>query len=81
VPGDPDRAALQAKDVVAVLEELTRLYPAPAVIRSDNGQEFIAKHSGAGARTAVRAGPTSRQDQLGRTAFSSHSTVASAMSS
>jgi len=32
----------KAKDVVAVLEELTSLYPAPAYIRSDNGPEFIA---------------------------------------
>jgi hypothetical protein len=29
--------------VVAVLEELTSLYPAPAFIRSDNGPEFIAQ--------------------------------------
>jgi transposase InsO family protein len=28
--------------VVAVLEELTSLYPAPALIRGDNGPEFIA---------------------------------------
>jgi transposase InsO family protein len=33
----------KAKDVVAVLEELTTLYPAPMVIRSDNGPEFIAQ--------------------------------------
>ena len=32
----------KAKDVVAVLEELASLYPAPAFIRSDNGPEFIA---------------------------------------
>jgi len=32
----------KAKDVVAVLEELTCLYPAPALIRNDNGPEFIA---------------------------------------
>ena len=32
----------KAKDVVAVLEELTSLYPAPAFVRSDNGPEFIA---------------------------------------
>jgi len=32
----------QAKDVVAVLEELTSVYPAPTFIRSDNGPEFIA---------------------------------------
>jgi putative transposase len=28
--------------VVAVLEDLSRLYPSPAFIRSDNGPEFIA---------------------------------------
>jgi hypothetical protein len=33
----------KAKAVVAVLEKLTILYPAPAFIRSDNGPEFIAK--------------------------------------
>jgi transposase InsO family protein len=33
----------KAKDVVAVLEELTSLYPAPAFIRCDNGPEFIAQ--------------------------------------
>jgi len=33
----------KAKDVVAVLEKLTSLYPAPAFIRSDNGPEFIAQ--------------------------------------
>ena len=32
----------KAKDVVAVLENLTSLYPAPAFIRSDNRPEFIA---------------------------------------
>ena len=33
----------KAKDVVAVREELTSLYPAPTFIRSDNGPEFIAR--------------------------------------
>jgi transposase InsO family protein len=33
----------KAKDVVAVLEELTSLYPAPAFIRSDNGPEYISQ--------------------------------------
>jgi putative transposase len=33
----------KAKDVVAVLEELTSLYSAPLFIRSDNGPEFIAQ--------------------------------------
>jgi putative transposase len=32
----------KAKDVVAMLEELTGLNPAPAFIRSDNSPEFIA---------------------------------------
>jgi transposase InsO family protein len=32
----------KSKGLVAVLEELTSLYPAPAFIRSDNGPEFIA---------------------------------------
>jgi putative transposase len=33
----------KAKEVVAVLVELTSLYPSPAFIRSDNGPEFIAQ--------------------------------------
>ena len=33
----------KAKDVVAVLEELASVYPAPASIRSDNVPEFIAQ--------------------------------------
>jgi len=32
----------KAKDVVAVLEDLTTLYPAPTFIRSDNGPELMA---------------------------------------
>jgi putative transposase len=36
------RRRCKARDVVAVLEELTSLYPAPAFIRSDNGPEFLA---------------------------------------
>jgi hypothetical protein len=32
----------KANDVVAVLEELTSLYPAPAFVCSDNGPDFIA---------------------------------------
>lgn len=33
----------KTKDVVAVLEDLTSLYPAPAFNRSDNGPEFMAQ--------------------------------------
>ena len=43
VAARPKPAKGKAKDVVAVLEELTSLYPAPAFIRSDNGPEFAAK--------------------------------------
>jgi len=32
----------KSNDVVAVLEQLTSLYPAPAFIRTDNWPEFIA---------------------------------------
>ena len=32
----------RAKDVGAVLEELTSLYPGPSVMRRDNWSEFIA---------------------------------------
>ena len=37
------RRRCKAKDVVAVLEELTSLYPAPAFIRSDNGPKYISQ--------------------------------------
>jgi len=33
----------KAKDAMAVLEELTSVYPAPTFIRSDNGPELIAQ--------------------------------------
>jgi hypothetical protein len=33
----------KAKHVVAVLEELTSVFPAPTFIRSDNGPEFVAQ--------------------------------------
>ena len=44
----------KAKDVVAVLEELTSVYPAPAFIRSDNGPEFNCFAEAQG----LRLGPT-----------------------
>ena len=48
----------KAKDVVAVLEELTSLYPAPAYIRSDNGPGFncyaVALRLRAGSTELVR---------------------------
>ncbi len=44
----------KAKDVVAVLEELTRLYPAPAYIRSDNGPELNCFAEAQGLRHALR---------------------------
>ncbi len=33
----------KAKDVVEVQEELTSVYPAPTLVRSDNGPEFITQ--------------------------------------
>lgn len=33
----------EGQGVLAVLEELTELYPAPTFIRSDNGPEFTAR--------------------------------------
>jgi hypothetical protein len=87
----------QAKDVVAVLEDLTSLYPAPSFIRSDNGPEFncfssrrlrlrrslaaTPKPCEAGARAAGRPRLTSSQDRLGRTVLPSRSTAGSGMSS
>jgi putative transposase len=44
----------KAKDVVAVLEELTSVYPAPSFIRSDNGPEFNCFAEAQG----LRPGPT-----------------------
>jgi len=41
------------KDVVAVLEELTSLYPAPTFIRSDNGPEFTASQKPCGYAQAL----------------------------
>ena len=59
----------KAKDVVAVLEDLTSLYPAPALIRSDNGPEFIAQ----ALRDWYEASPTTSTDQsLGSVAWLSH---------
>jgi putative transposase len=40
-------------DVVAVLEELTGLYPAPEYIRSDNGSEFITHALGRWAESSA----------------------------
>ena len=67
-----------AKEVVAVLEGLTSLYPAPTYIRSDKGPEFIAH--------ALRnwfesSGPTSNQDHRVRTVLLSCSTAGSGMNS
>ena len=42
MPGDQGGNTLHAKDVVAVPEEPTSLYPASTFICNDNGPEFIA---------------------------------------
>ena len=72
----------KAKDVVAVLGELTSLYPA----RSSSGRTMVRssspRHYGTGARPAPPpARPTSRRALPGRTDSLSRSTVGSAMSS
>ena len=79
----------KAKDVVAVLEELTSVYPAPTFIRSDNGPEFNCFAEAQGLRprseevvpAAAPALPTSNQDHRGRTALQSRSTAGSGMNS
>ncbi len=43
-----------AKYVVAMLEELTSVYPVPAFIRSDNGPEFTASQKPKGYAEALR---------------------------
>jgi transposase InsO family protein len=62
----------KTKDVVAVLEELTSLYPAPTYIRSDNGPEFIAHALRRWSEKLRPRRPTSNQDRRGRTALPSH---------
>jgi hypothetical protein len=68
----------KAKDVVAVLEELTSLYPAPVFIR---GLSSLPRPYGTGARQAPQPGrPTSRRDPPGRTDSRNRSMAASGMS-
>ena len=57
----------KAKDVVAVLEELTSLYSAPAYIRSDNGPEFIAHTLKRWAESSASTRAYIEPDQRGRT--------------
>lgn len=71
----------KAKDVVAVLEELTSLYPAPTYARSDNGPEFIAHTLRRWSEKSETKRPTSSQDRRGRTALPSHSIAGSGMNS
>ena len=56
----------KAKEVVAVLEELTSVYPAPMFIRSDNGPEFIAQ----ALRDWCEASDTTHQHRLHRAGIS-----------
>ena len=71
----------KAKDVVAVLEDLTNLYPAPAFIRSDNGPSSLPVPYGAGVKAAAPQPLTSSPAPRGRTALLSHSTAGSQTSS
>jgi len=72
----------KAKDVVAVLEELTSLYPAPTFIRSDNGPEFLSQ----ALRDWCETSTTTSTAYIApgspwETALPSHSTAGSEMSS
>jgi len=70
----------KAKDVVAVLEELTSLYPAPALIAGTTVRSSSLRPYGTGARpTAKPARPTSHRAPPGRTDSLSRSTAASGM--
>jgi len=72
----------KAKDVVALLEELTSLYPAPAFLRSDNGPEFISQALQNWCEDSTTTSrPKSRQDRPRRTVSRNRSTAAYAMSS
>jgi hypothetical protein len=68
----------KARDVVAMLEELTRLYPAPRLSSAATTvRSSLPMRSDAGARAPARERPTSSQDHRGRTALPSRSTAAS----
>ncbi|MGB7565579.1 MAG: DDE-type integrase/transposase/recombinase [Prochlorococcaceae cyanobacterium] len=71
----------KAKDVVAVLEELTSLYPAPTFIRSDNGPEFIAHALMRWRKSSGTIKPASSSDSRGRRIVPNRSTAGSGMSS
>lgn len=72
----------KAKDVVAVLEAPTSLYPAPAYIRSGMGRSSSPRPSVTGVRPEPPPPrPTSRLDPPARTALPSRSKAASVISS
>ena len=72
----------KAKDVVAVLEDLTSLYPAPAFIRRTTVRNSLRWLYGIGARPATPpAPPTSSRDLHGRSALQNLSTDDSGMNS
>jgi transposase InsO family protein len=70
-----------AKDVVVMLEELSSLYPAPMVIRSDNGPEFIAQalrnwcEASSTTSTALKAQLLADRRRLKYNTFSRHSAL------
>ena len=65
----------KANDVVAVLEELTSLYPAPVFISSGTVPSSSPMPSGTGQKGAPPPRPTSNQVHRGRTALLSRSTA------
>ncbi len=65
----------KAKDVLAVQEDLTSLYPAPAVIRSDNEPEFNAHSLRRMAERSETLRRTSTRTLRGKTALTNRSTT------
>jgi hypothetical protein len=71
----------KVKDVVTMLEDLISLYPVTALIRSDNGLEFIAHASDTGLKAAATQMRKSSPDLRCRTALLNHARAESGTSS
>jgi len=71
----------KVKDIVAVLEELTSIYPRPPFIRSDNGPEFIAHTLRSWVKSSSTKRRTSSPDPRGRKGYRNRSTAGSRMNS
>ena len=71
----------KAKEVVAVLEELTSIYPAPGTSAVSTVLSSSPTPSGVGVKKVRPRRPTSNQDRSGRRALPSRSTADSGTSS